>query len=61
MNSDTKKKILKCPLCGARLIDSAKNIVTELTPQGNAECEKVSDYYQKCNKCKQLIGIKKVS
>lgn len=61
MNNNAKTKILRCPVCGARLIDSAKNIMTELIPQEDAENEKMSDYYQKCNKCKRLIGIKKVS
>lgn len=61
MADDLKVKILKCPLCQARLIDAAKSTVTELIPEGEVKAGRKPDYYQKCSKCKRLIGIRKVS
>jgi len=54
-----KMKQLKCPLCGARLIDSAENCVSELRADGKEEPGWIPDYKQKCPKCKQVIAIKK--
>lgn len=61
MKNDLKAKILRCPVCGARLIDAAKNITTELRPEEDVQTGWQPDYYQKCYKCKKLIGIRKVS
>ena len=55
------KKQLKCPVCGKRLIDSEDTFKTRLmqiTPSG-ASKEDV-DYYLKCKKCNNEVGIKKV-
>lgn len=56
-----KRKRLYCPECGARLIDAAWNNNSELRAEQNIRGGWKADYYQKCNKCKKQIGIRKVS
>lgn len=55
-----KKKKIKCPCCGRRLIDSNEQIITvaeSVVPYESKE----SDYFLKCNMCKNEIGIKKIT
>lgn len=62
MNQDIKKKQLKCPMCGcSRLIDSRANIESEVVPVEKMRAGWLPDYYLKCHKCGNQIGIKKVS
>lgn len=55
-----KKKKIKCPCCGSRLMDSNEQIITvaeEAAPYGEEE----ADYFIKCKTCKKEIGIKKIT
>ena len=57
-----KRKHLPCPVCGfKRLIDADEYNVSELKPEQEIEANWRADYFQKCPRCKQQIGIKKVS
>ena len=55
-----KKKILCCPECGSRLIDSSPSTESELKAEEKIPTNWFPDYYQKCWKCGKQIGIKKV-
>jgi len=58
----TRRKNLICPVCGfGRLIDAAENTCSELKAEKEIDIQWVPDYFQKCPKCKNQIGIKKVS
>jgi len=58
------KNEVHCPNCGSRLLDAEKGVKT-LTKiiyahdTGQSTDLWVPDYYEKCWKCKQEIGIKK--
>ena len=55
-------KSIECPLCGfRRLIDARPDIVSELIPESDMPPGWTPDYIQKCPRCKQQIGIRKVS
>ena len=57
-----KRKPLTCPVCGfRRLIDSSYATLTELRAEKDIEGLWIPDYFQKYPKCKNQIGIKKVS
>lgn len=57
-----EKKQLKCPVCGfKRLIDSDANIKSELIAENKMQDGWKPDYYQKCPKCRNQIGIRKIS
>ena len=55
------KKILYCPECGSRLIDSSPSTMSELKSEEKIPTNWKPDYYQKRWKCGKQIGIKKVS
>jgi predicted RNA-binding Zn-ribbon protein involved in translation (DUF1610 family) len=54
----TKMTQLKCPQCGRRIIDSEKNVKTEIRII-KTDNDWIPDYYTKCWNCKSEIGIKK--
>lgn len=56
-----KRKQLRCPICGARLIDTVPGNVSELLAEEKIQTGWNPDYFQKCTKCKNQIGIRKVS
>ena len=56
-----RKKQLKCPVCGQRIIDASDKNISELVAEANMKPGWDPDYYQKRPKCKKQIGIKKVS
>lgn len=57
-----KKTKLKCPVCGyERLIDASVHNRSILFPESKMPTGWEPDYYQKCPRCKNEIGIKKVS
>jgi len=57
-----EKTQLICPICGfKRLIDSDVNTKSELKPEKEIRDGWCADYYQKCPKCRNQIGIKKIS
>lgn len=59
MNNRTQ---LDCPICGfKRLIDSDINTKSELKPEKDIKNGWHADYFQKCPRCKNQIGIKKIS
>ena len=60
MNKE-KIKILKCPICGFRLIDSDASCESVLVVADIPDIEIRPQYYQKCQHCKKIIGIKMVS
>ena len=51
------KKFVRCPLCGAKLMEDCTNMVTDTNPviEGNFDC----DYIIKCWRCKQGIEVRK--
>ncbi|MDF2854653.1 MAG: hypothetical protein K0Q87_504 [Neobacillus sp.] len=53
-------KRLKCPNCGARLIDEAEHIKSEVKLVNQSE-DWNPDYYTKCWNCKKEIGLKKLN
>ena len=56
------KTQLTCPVCGfPRLIDSGAHTVSEVIPESKIQAGWQPDYFQKCHKCGNQIGIKKVS
>ena len=55
------RKILYCPECGRRLIDSSASIRSELKSEEKIPAGWVPDYFQKCWKCGKQIGLKKIS
>lgn len=57
-----KKKQLQCPVCGfPRLIDSEAGTESEVVPEDKIQEGWHPDYFQKCHKCGNQIGIRKVS
>jgi len=56
-----EKKTLFCPECGRRLIDSNETTISELRSKKKIPVGWNADYFQKCWKCGEEIGIKKVS
>lgn len=57
-----QKQQLVCPVCGfRRLIDSDMNTKSELKSEKEICNGWRADYYQKCPKCRNQIGIKKIS
>ncbi len=56
------KKKLPCPVCGfERLIDEDEHTKTEAKAESAMPPDWIADYFQKCPRCKNQIGIKKVS
>ena len=56
-----RKKQLPCPVCGfRRLIDADESNESELVPESQIEDGWHPDYFQKCKKCGNQIGIRKV-
>lgn len=55
-----EKVQLRCPVCGARLIDSVSGNRSELVPEWRFRTGWKPDYIQKCPKCKTQIGIRKL-
>ena len=55
------KKQLKCPVCGQRIIDATAPTTSELVEESRIKPGWHADYFQKCPRCKNQIGIKKVS
>jgi uncharacterized protein with PIN domain len=49
---------LRCPVCGARVIDARRGIKTRLYDLENHP-DSVPDYYTKCAGCRRIIGIEK--
>ncbi len=57
----SKRKHLSCPLCGfKRLIDAEADNQSELVAEKDMKIDWKADYFQKCPKCKNQIGIRKV-
>jgi cytochrome c-type biogenesis protein CcmH/NrfF len=53
------RKKLECPICNfSRLVDSDIRIKSELKAESKTNW--VADYYVKCPKCKNEIGIRKI-
>ena len=60
------KDEVPCPNCDSRLLDAEKGVQTltkVINPHdpGPPKSRWVPDYYIKCWKCKQKIGLKKVN
>jgi DNA-directed RNA polymerase subunit RPC12/RpoP len=55
-----KKKKIKCPCCGSRIMDSNEQVIT-VAEEVASYNEKEADYFIKCKVCKKEIRIKKVS
>lgn len=55
-----KKKILYCPVCDSRLIDSNSSTISEMIAEEKMPLDWFPDYFQKCWKCGKQIGIKKI-
>lgn len=61
MVKDPNKRSLKCPVCGfERLIDASIYNQSELFPEIKMPRNWLPDYFQKCPRCKNQIGIRKV-
>jgi len=57
-----EKTQLICPVCGLkRLIDASADTKSELIPESKIKKGWKADYYQKCPKCRNQIGIRKIS
>lgn len=55
------KKQLPCPVCGfKRLVDADQNTESELCEESQIRPGWKPDYYAKCKKCGNQIGIKKI-
>ena len=54
-----KKKKIKCPCCGSRIMDSNEQVNT-IALQAEHTKEEEADYFIKCKVCKKEIGIIKV-
>jgi len=52
-------KELRCPNCKKRLIDEGSKTESKILIVNDEE--DVADYYLKCERCKNLIGIKKIN
>ena len=53
---------ISCPICGcSRLIDTSKKVISEVFPLDKSPNDWIPDYIQKCHKCGNKIGIKKIS
>lgn len=53
------RRQLSCPVCGQHLVDADDNTKSQVRPvQKNSKW--IPDYYQKCPRCKNDIGIKTV-
>ena len=62
MDTKGKHESLICPVCGfKRLIDTGQGCKSELKKIDYDTSEWQADYYQKCKRCKNEIGIRKVS
>ncbi len=57
---ENKKIQLHCPVCGCRIIDSSTTVKTELKAEKEIDAIWKPDYFQKCTRCKNQIGIRKV-
>lgn len=55
-----KRKQLRCPICGRRLIDAMEDNKSELIAEKDMKPNWKPDYFQKCTQCKNQIGIRKV-
>ena len=56
------KKKLRCPVCGfQRLVDANEKITIEMFAKNKIPLKWNADFYMKCSKCCNQIGIKKVS
>ena len=55
---DLNYLILRCPKCGARLIDASFGIKTLVKTIEAGDCWE-ADYCTKCHLCKAKIGIRK--
>ena len=56
-----KKSSVVCPVCGfKRLIDNRSGVISETYQEGTYPDGWVPDYIQKCKRCKNEIGIKKI-
>lgn len=55
-----KRIPLTCPICKKRLIDTTENTESELIPEDKIQGNWLPDYFQKCPKCKNQIGIRKI-
>lgn len=53
-------KQLKCPCCGARLLDEAEHSKSEVRV-ANSKSDWKADYYTKCRRCKKEIGLRKLN
>lgn len=54
-----RRRNIPCPLCGwHRLIDAGNRTNTVTFPPSHP-CFEDADYFQKCCKCKNIIGISK--
>ena len=50
-----------CPVCGSRIADRMKRYEVEVRRlYGNAEPDWEPDLIEKCQKCKSMIGIKRI-
>lgn len=57
-----RKKQLCCPVCGfKRVVDAGENVKSELYAESAMPPNWRPDYFTKCCKCGNQIGIKKVS
>jgi transcription elongation factor Elf1 len=54
------KKKLVCPVCGARLVDAGEGVRSEVVVLKKGNKSKNPDYYLKCHKCKNEIGVRKL-
>ena len=57
------RKKIYCPICGSRLMDKNREVLTEEKEMTSNETDNnwIPDFYQKCWKCGRNIGIRKVS
>lgn len=55
-----QKKHIQCPLCHGRIIDANEKIKTMVLTEDDIKLGMTADYFSKCPKCKNEIGIKKV-
>lgn len=55
------RKVLRCPKCGARIIDADDNTQAEMCISTEKEKDLYADFYEKCKVCKSDVGIKKIT
>ena len=59
-NGQYFRRRLSCPICNfERLIDTGQNTKSQTYQVGDSAYLN-ADYYQKCSKCKSVIGITKI-